>query len=76
LSICWDNSKNGRLFQAFDNYVLKGADLDAELKQAERYTKAFLACLDRTQGTSEGEHDGQVRTCAIEVDPTLKSVLR
>jgi hypothetical protein len=50
------------LLRAFDNYVLNGADLVAELTNAQQLTNAYLGCL---------AGGGDVPTCAVQTDPVL-----
>jgi len=63
------------LFQAFDNYMLKGADLEGELKQSEAYTKSYVTCLDQLQSPTERDFSDSVRNCAIRADPAMRSTL-
>jgi len=72
------------LYEAFDNYVQKGTDLDMGLKQAQDYAKAFLTCmasLPADESTpSPDQTSGAFNTgytdCAVKVDPRLKSVMK
>jgi len=66
------------VFQAFDNYVLKGANLETELKQADQYIKGFQECVaglpafDASSATNAMEYQKQYLNCAVKVDPSLK----
>jgi ABC-type glycerol-3-phosphate transport system substrate-binding protein len=62
------------LLRAFDNYVLRGADLEAELKEAELYTKAYLACIATPEAEADERTPGTIfvdEKCANKVDPTF-----
>jgi ABC-type glycerol-3-phosphate transport system substrate-binding protein len=78
-----DNSPRNFLTQfwlnrAFDNYVLKNADLEAELKQAEGYVKAFQGCvanippIDPAQ--RQRDYFRQFTDCAKTVDPSMANL--
>lgn len=61
------------LFRAFDRYVLEGADLEAELKQAEQLATEYLACIAALPAP---DYSNQAwyepyQACAKQVDPTL-----
>jgi ABC-type glycerol-3-phosphate transport system substrate-binding protein len=62
------------LKQAYDNYVLDGADLETELMEAEVTTQAYLDCVatlpptDPSQGNGFGAFQG-LQECAQRVDP-------
>ncbi len=66
------------LYSAFDKYVLKGADLDAELKIAETNTRALQACIaqlppyDASNVASQQAYLKQFSVCAIKIDSALK----
>lgn len=66
------------LFSAFDNYVLKGADLGAELKIAETATLGFQGCVaqlppyDASNVASSQAYLRQFSDCATKIDPALQ----
>jgi ABC-type glycerol-3-phosphate transport system substrate-binding protein len=66
------------LRRAFDRYVSEGADLDAELADAEMYTKAYRECtqnivIDTAANAAggPGQMFQQISQCATSVDPTF-----
>ncbi len=71
------------LFEAFDSYVLNNGDLDAALKDAETYAKAFITCTANlpvmtTNGTNNTALQEVVQAylaCAVKTDSRLKAVL-
>jgi len=66
------------LNRAFDRYVLEDADLEAELRDAETFTKAYAQCAENIEPIRRGESSqsevqaffDQITTCATDVDPT------
>jgi len=66
------------LFSAFDNYVLKGADLGAELNIAETATLGFQGCVaqlppyDASNLASAQAYLRQFSDCATKIDPALQ----
>jgi ABC-type glycerol-3-phosphate transport system substrate-binding protein len=66
------------VFEVFDNYVQKGANLESGLTQAEQYIKGFQECiaqlpaLDATNSTSAAENMKAYLDCGVKVDPRLK----
>ena len=52
------------LFQAFDRYVLKNADLLAELSNAEQFTHDYLLCVEAGDTPND---------CARQIDPSMGS---
>jgi hypothetical protein len=66
------------LFRAFDNYVLKGGDLGAELQSAEIATRAVQECIaqlppyDSSNPASAQAYLRQFADCATRVDPDLQ----
>ncbi|MEP7285822.1 MAG: extracellular solute-binding protein [Chloroflexota bacterium] len=69
------------LYEAFDKYALKDADLDAALKDAEVQAKAFQECMaalpliDSSSPDSSTNYLKGYKGCAIKSDPSLKSYL-
>ena len=69
------------LYEAFDKYALKDADLDAALKDAEIQAKSFQECMaalppiDPSSPDSPTNYLKGYKGCAIKSDPTLKSYL-
>jgi len=67
------------LFQAWDNYVLKGQDLDSGLQNAQDYASGYLQCsaaippFDPKQQSYQ-DYLKTVLQCAIKVDSSLKSL--
>jgi hypothetical protein len=67
------------LRQAFENYVVNGADLETELAEAELFTKAYMECtasivVDTTSsdaGDQRRQYAEQVMTCASSVDSSF-----
>lgn len=64
------------LNRAFDHYVLKDADLEAELQEAQTYASAFLECvagLPSVDPTAQDQGDffGGYGDCATKVDPSV-----
>jgi ABC-type glycerol-3-phosphate transport system substrate-binding protein len=66
------------LYEAFDSYVLRGADLDSALKDAESYARGFQDCVagiptyDPATQTRQ-QYDRQFLECAAKADQRLKS---
>ncbi len=68
------------LFEAFDAYVLNGADLNAALKDAEGYAKGYQGCtvnLPQMALAGAGSSDALIAyvDCAEKADSRLKPVL-
>lgn len=67
------------LYRAFDRYVLQDGDLEAELKEAEGFAKAYIGCIARIPpGSAATEQElnayyRQFTDCAVKVDSSLKS---
>ncbi len=62
------------LYGAFDQYVLKGADLEAALNDAEAYTKAYQACMaDVPLNLDRPVDDQQSQSCAEKIDARLRA---
>ncbi|MBN1284677.1 MAG: extracellular solute-binding protein [Anaerolineae bacterium] len=65
------------LFRAMDRHVLEGADLDAELADAQNIYTAYLGCeasippYDPATYTDRGEYLGRFHECAGMADPDL-----
>jgi len=62
------------LNRAFDNYVLHGADLVSELRDAEQYTKAYLTCIAEPDAEPVPNNPGVIfidDKCANKIDPTF-----
>ena len=62
------------LSRAFDNYVLHGADLVSELRDAEQYTKAYLTCIAEPDAEPVPNNPGVIfidDKCANKIDPTF-----
>lgn len=68
------------LYQVFDNYVLKDADLDTELKNAQSFVQGFQDCsanlppLDPNGPNTNASIQPYIQ-CAIKIDPRLKPLL-
>jgi ABC-type glycerol-3-phosphate transport system substrate-binding protein len=71
------------LYRAFDSYVLEDGDLDAELAEAETFSKAYQGCVANippyTLGADATQQDlityfRQYTDCAASVDPSLESL--
>ncbi len=67
------------LFQAWDNYVLKGQDLDSGLQDAQQYASGYLQCAAGLPAfdPKQQKYQDYLRTvlgCAVKVDPSLKSL--
>ena len=66
------------LYRAFDNYVLKNADLDAELAKAQTYAIAYQGCIASIPpiNSSDGRavYNTQITACAVKIDPSLKAL--
>ena len=69
------------LFQAFDDYVLNGSELEGALSTAETFAKGYLTCTTSLPATSlnSGKGGGDSLKpyvdCAEHVDPSLKPAL-
>jgi hypothetical protein len=69
------------LYRAFDRYVLQDGDLEAELKEAESFAKAYIGCIARIPPNSAATEQEliayyrQFTDCAVKIDPSLKSFL-
>ncbi len=69
------------LFQAWDNYVLNGKDLNTELQDSQKFADGFLQCaagipaFDPAQG-KYSDYQQKFLTCATTVDPALKTQFR
>ena len=67
------------LQRAFDRYVLEDKDLEAELAEAEQFTRDYLACADGIPQTNPNNRDDmfayfqQFSECATTVDPTASA---
>lgn len=69
------------LNRAFDNYVLRDGDLNADLADAQLYATSFQECVaqlppEESSGAGGGRRFGipeGVRNCAAMVDPTVAS---
>jgi ABC-type glycerol-3-phosphate transport system substrate-binding protein len=68
--------------RAFDNYVLRDGDLEADLADAEKNMMTFRECADKIPKVSPSELDTQEKAiayarqfadCAVNLDPSLKS---
>jgi hypothetical protein len=64
------------LYQAFDNYVLNGADLVTGLQEAQLLATNFQDCIKDIppyDPTADNQQDyfRQLADCATQVDPTL-----
>jgi ABC-type glycerol-3-phosphate transport system substrate-binding protein len=68
------------LFEAWDNYVLKNADLETALKDAQVYVDAYQGCqagvppYDPAQQTYN-EYLNGILACATKADPRLSTLL-
>jgi hypothetical protein len=69
------------LYNAFDDYVLNGADLAASLKDAQTYAKAFQDCVaalppydPATQNLRS--YNQQYMQCATKADPNAANLFR
>jgi hypothetical protein len=66
------------LYRAFDNYLLGGADLVAELQTAEMMTRGFQGCVaqlppyDASNPASAQAYLTQFSDCATKIDPALQ----
>ena len=66
------------LFNAFDNYVLKGTDLGTELQNAQTATVGFQGCVaqlppyDASNLASAQAYVRQFSECATKIDPALQ----
>jgi hypothetical protein len=67
--------------KAFDNYVLRDGDLEADLADAEKNMMTFRECTDKIPKVSPSELDTpekalaynrQFADCAVNIDPSLK----
>jgi ABC-type glycerol-3-phosphate transport system substrate-binding protein len=66
------------LYQAFDDYVLNGKDLDSALKDAEGYAKSYQTCANTLPTISIVSGTEALRpfvNCAEAADPRLKPIL-
>jgi len=64
------------LYEAFDAYVLEGADLITELEEAQLMATGFQECSEGLPAydptvDSPQEYFGQLTTCATQVDPDI-----
>lgn len=64
------------LYQAFDQYVLEGGDLEAALENAQLMTQSFLSCTANITAfnpalQTAAEHAEHFTDCAIQVDPNM-----
>lgn len=65
------------LFAAFDRYVLEGADLEAELAEAETLVTTYRECIasaaphDPAVMTAEEYYNQYTTDCALKLDPSL-----
>lgn len=62
------------LNQAFDNYVVNGADLDNELQEAEQLTLAFQECIATIPPLDEANPQSFFQSqfqCALLIDPNF-----
>ena len=66
------------LDRAFDRYVLKDANLDSELADAQTYAIAYQGCLATIPSVNSPDdqdaYNKQVVSCAVKIDPSLKSL--
>jgi ABC-type glycerol-3-phosphate transport system substrate-binding protein len=63
------------LFRAMDRYYYDGANLEAELAEAQGYVEAFARCFeDDAPVTDSFERRVQKRECAIGIDPSLQTL--
>ncbi len=62
------------LFQTFSAYVLKNADLDSALQDAQSQSLGFLACVADVPAYDptdpQNNYLGNIKTCAVKLDPT------
>ena len=68
------------LFQAWDDYVLNGKDLDSGLQTAQQYASGYTDCVAALPGYDPkqqkyNEYLRTVLTCATKVDSRLKGLL-
>ncbi len=68
------------LYEAFDTYVLHDGDLEAALKDAEGYAKAFQQCIASIPPfdpdvQSQTEYAKQFTQCAAKADQRLKTLM-
>ncbi len=69
------------LYEAFDNYVQKNADLTASLKTAETYAQAFQQCVATISPNDTAATPGALGfdkaylDCAAKADPRLKDLV-
>ena len=66
------------LYRAFDHYVLKDADLDKELADAQTYAVAYQGCVVSIPSINSSDNPAayykQFTDCAVKIDPSLKSL--
>ncbi|MBX3083095.1 MAG: extracellular solute-binding protein [Anaerolineae bacterium] len=65
------------LLRAFDNYVLKDADLEQELADAERFTKEYMACVTEMGQPVDKSVFGAIYVedkCVNKIDPTFMDI--
>jgi ABC-type glycerol-3-phosphate transport system substrate-binding protein len=67
------------LYQAWDNYVLKGKPLDTELAQAQTYATGFLQCSAGVpaydpKAQQYRDYLNAILDCAKKVDPTVTNL--
>jgi hypothetical protein len=70
------------LYRVFDRYVLEGANLENELKQAETLATGYQACVAAVPPASSSSTEEVNRyyqrldDCAFKLDPGLKPLFR
>jgi hypothetical protein len=66
------------LFQAFDHYVLDGADLEPALQNAETLARGFLECTakvpDYDATNPQNNYLSDIRDCAVKFDPSTAPI--
>ncbi len=66
------------LFRAYDNYVLREADLQAELDEAQQFSTAYLDCTAGLGTYDPALYDDildyirEVAACAVQIDPSTE----
>ncbi len=66
------------LYEAFDQYVLKGTDLKTALNQSQDWAVGFNTCVANAPPYQPGDTQNLylhgIRDCAVKFDPTLDSM--